>query len=96
MDGFSDFLGMIKDIMQLFYDEFCDLRLKKPEEISRFFKENEINARDLVGLINRGTKEYRRTEDRTYNPLEDLGNIADYLRNEGFIYDFEIGAFREK
>ena len=96
MDGFSDFLGIIKDMMQLLYDEVCDLRYKKSEDISKFFRDNEINARDIVGLINRGTKEYRRTEDKTYNPLDDLGNIADYLRNEGFIYDFEIGAFREK
>ena len=44
MDGFSDFLGIIRDMMQLFYDEFCDLRFKNPEDISKFFKENDIKA----------------------------------------------------
>ena len=95
MDGFSEFFGIIQDIIQLMYDEFCDLRHKNPEEISKFFKDNEINARDLVGLINRGTREFRK-EDRGYHPLNGLGNIVDYLREEGFIYDFGIGAFRER
>lgn len=86
--------GFVK-IIDVIAETIDDVMSKTPEEVTELCEENDINPVDLMAIVNYFTREIR--EERPYfDPREGFDVVVPYLDKNGFIYDENLGAFRER